>query len=184
MKEVPFKHHGVNATRSDANTRHRLKVYRKFMGLDSLRGIHSLDIGEPGYISRALEVDHNTMGGDFNYHLYHPGAGYEVVTCFEVLNHVMNPLFLMQRILDAMAPGGVCYLSVPKLWLISWHHCRYNFVMYDPKRLKVLFEYAGFEVVRSETRNPWPLYFVFYGFRPILRVLLNRIQVFELRRPR
>jgi len=178
MKEIPFKYHG-NSVDPDPNNCHRLKVYRQFIGNDFIPG-KSLDIGEPGYVSNQLAVTDNTAMCDLNYNIHAPQYEYDVITCFEVLNHVMNPLMLMEKICKFLKPGGKIYLSVPKLWLISWHHCKHNFVMYDPRRLATLFEYAGFDVVRSETHNPWPWWLMFYGFRPMFRVLLNRIQLFEL----
>jgi hypothetical protein len=178
---IPFKYHG-SALRPDANNSNRLKIYREFMGVGTLAHVHSLDVSEPGYISEELRVGDNTLRCDFNYEVLAPSSRYEIVTCFEVLNHVMNPLQMMEQIWDLMALGGVCYLSAPKLWLIPWHHCKYNFVNYAPERLVPLFQYAGFEVIRHKTYNPWPWWFMFYGFRPIARVLFNRIELWELRK--
>jgi len=179
VKIIPFDHNGED-NKINANTVHRLKVYRRFINAELPD--RSLDIGQSNYIGRELNIKHNTHDTDFNYLISAPLRKYDAITCFEVLNHVMNPLQFMERIYHMLRKNGVCYLSHPKLWLIPWHHCKYNFVMYDPKRLMQLFEYAGFEIVRSETHNPWPWWFMFCGVRPFLRVIFNRIQIWELRR--
>ena len=177
---IPWDYHG-SANREDANNKHRLKIYRKFIGRNHLE-CYSLDIGQSNYIGRCLGVQDNTLPTNYNYDIGVKGTNYLAITCFEVINHVMNPLQFMEQIHSLLREGGICYLSAPKLWLVPWHHCKYNFVNYKPSKLKVLFEYAGFKAVRCETHNPWPWWFMFCGFRPFFRTLLNRIQVWELRR--
>lgn len=177
---IPFKYHG-NSTDPDLNNCHRLKLYRKFIGLETIPS-DSLDIGEPGYISRELEVFDNTIETDFNHEVKAPAPPYQTITCFEVINHICNPLQFMEQIRDLLRPGGVLYLSCPIVFLIPWHHCRFNFVMYGQDRLETMFEYAGFKVVRSKKCIPWPFRFVFLGIRPVFRFLFNRIVIWELRK--
>ena len=178
---IPFCFDG-HTDRADLNNRNRLRLYRKFIGRSEIGG-HSLDIGTPGYISKSLRVRHSTWPGDFNNYILSPAIDYDVITNFEVINHLMNPLKHLDQCLGLLAPGGVMYLSHPRAFLIAWPHCRFDFVDYEVSRFKQMVEYAGFEVVRHETHNPWPLRFMFYGFRPILRVLFNRIEIWELRKP-
>jgi SAM-dependent methyltransferase len=181
-KVIPWKYDGSDNL-DNINNRHRLKVYRKFIGCPP-KFINTFDVGLPNYISNGLNIAFCThQSCDFNYEIRGALREFHYVTCFEIINHVMNPLQLMEQIYDLLAPGGTCYISCPVLWLIPWDHCKYNFSNYKPKKLKVLFEYAGFETVRCEIHNPWPWWWMFYGFRPFLRTLLNRIQIWELRKP-
>lgn len=181
QKAIPFKHVDSSLP-ANLNNTHRLKLYRRFMGRETLGGIKSLDVGNPGYISSQLRPTHNTEDCDFNFTLGAPGRNYAIVTNFEVINHLMNPLWHLCHCAMVLAPGGVMYLSHPKLWLVPFHHCRFDFVDYEVGRFIQMCEYAGFEVVRHETRNPWPFRFIFTGFRPIFRWLFNRIEIYELRK--
>lgn len=181
--ESPFYHFTErDHNQPNVNTKHRLRVYRKFMGSLWLHG-KSLDVGRENFISSELMASDQTTG-DLNYWLTAPHAEYDAVTCFEVLNHVMNPLRLMDDIYALLKEGGKCYVSVPKLHLISWHHCRYDFATYASDRFEAMFRYAGFNVLKSQTHLPFPWWFMFRGVRPFLRVMFHRIQVFELERPR
>ncbi len=165
------------------NTRHRLRCYQKFIGRERFGEYERVrDIGRPNYVGRGLGIRWNT-GHDLDKGLIRNSAESDVICCFEVLNHIMNPLLLLEDCYRSLSPNGRLYLSVPKLWLVPWHHCHYDFVIYDPERLERLFRYVGFEVVRRETHNPWPWYFMFYGVRPFFRVLFHRISVWELRKP-
>ena len=177
MNGIPFSN---NCTASDpaVNNRHRLKQYRKFMGVGTLRHCMSLDIGRPNYISEELDVFDNTHF-DLNQRIVLWGYENEVVTCFEVIQHVMNPLSLLEGIHLNMKEGGKLYLSTPKQWLIPWYHGQENFVEYKPKNMRKMLEHAGFKVVRIETHNPWPFRFIFYGIRPIFRYIFNRYVIFE-----
>jgi SAM-dependent methyltransferase len=178
---IPFSEH-FTADLPAANNKHRLKIFRKFIGAHSLGNLHVLDIGRPNFISRELKVTDNTVG-DLNRGIKAPSNNYDAITCFEVLNHVMNALVLVQGMYDLLKPGGALYFSTPKLWLIPWYHGKENFVEYKVDRIKKLFEYAGFDVVRYECHNPWPPLFVFYGIRPPLRYLFNRFQLWEFKKP-
>jgi SAM-dependent methyltransferase len=177
---IPFNHH-ASALPANLNNKNRLRLYRKFIGKHKLFG-NSLDIGEPGYISTEIQVRHNTFTTDFNREVKAQRNDYEVITCFEVINHLFNPLQFLEQIRSLMSPNGVLYLSHPKLWLIAAHHCRFDFCDYEPSRFIQMCEYAGFKVVRHETRNPWPLRFMLTGFRPIARTLFNRIEIYEMRK--
>jgi len=178
---IPFKHHD-SALPANLNNTNRLRLYRNFMGLPNLSGTHSLDIGEPGYISECLEVEHNTLPCDFNREVLAPSSNYNVITNFEVINHLLNPLQFLEQCRNLLAPGGVMYLSHPRAYLIAMPHCRFDFIDFEVTRFQQMVEFAGFKVVRHETRNPWPFRFIFHGFRPIVRVIFNRIEIWELRK--
>lgn len=171
---VPWSGH-FTADLPARNNKHRLKIFQDFVQLEG----KSLDIGKPNFISREMGITHNTTG-DLNRIVRAPETDYDVITCFEVLNHVMNPLFLIQECHRLLKPGGKLYLSTPLLWIFPWFHGRGNFSEYKKNRIQILVEYAGFRVLRYEWHNPWPFVFVFYGFRPPFRYLLNRFQLWEL----
>lgn len=177
---IPFSDH-CTADYPTCNNRHRLEVYRKFIKCETLYG-RVLDIGAENYIGLNLGVTDFT-DGDLNWTLRARLIEYDIVTCFEVMNKLMNHELFMRSIHSKLKPGGTVYFSIPKPWLIQWgQHTSETYADIKPHALQKLFKYTGFEVVRWETHSPWPWYFVFYGLRPPFRYLFNRIQLYELRR--
>jgi SAM-dependent methyltransferase len=177
---IPFSAH-CTASDPAVNNQHRLRLYRKFMGVGTLAHVNSLDVGPPNYIGQELRVRDFTVG-DFNRWVIGENPPYDVITAFEVINHTLNPLNFMEGIYNLLRDGGSVYLATPKQWLIPWYHGTNNFVEYKREKLEALFQYVGFEVVKYEVKNPWPFRFIFYGLRPPLRYLFNRYQIWELKK--
>lgn len=175
---VPFSDH-LTASDAAANNRHRLKVFRKVLRCNDFEGMKVLDIGKPNYIGRQLRVRDNTTG-DLNWSLRAPDFEYDVILCFEVFQHVMNPLLFAQGMYKLLAPGGTLWLSTPLLWIIPWFHGVENFTEYKKDRVRELLWYVGFKVIHYSWHNPWPFEFCFYGIRPPLRYLHNRFQLWGL----
>lgn len=168
-----------------ANNRHRLKVYRKFLGWDKVpEGLRVLDIGAPNYVGRELGITDFTEG-DLNWRLSPPmgwayDVKYDVITCFEVMNKLFNHGFFLRGVFDSLEYGGRFYLSVPKLGLIAWEHHRHTtYAELRPFAVRAILEDMGFKILRYEVHSPWPFTFVFYGIRPPFRYLLNRFMLFE-----
>jgi len=180
---IPFSGH-FTADKDAENNKHRLRVYRKFMGVQDFEGRKVLDIGKPNYISRELKIAYNTVG-DLNKGVRPrpDDTDFDIITSFEVFAHVMNPLLLTQECYRLLRPGGTMYLGTPLLWLIPWFHGRGNFTEYKKDRVQIIHEYVGFKPVRYEWHNPWHWWFIFNGIRPPLRYLHNRFQLWELRKP-
>ena len=176
-KTVPFSAH---CTASDPawNNRHRLNQYRRFIGTDYMT-MFSLDLGPKNYIGANLGILNCTGDLDLNMGLHYCRGCFEQITSFEVLNHVMNPLYLTQQCYDMLVPGGRLYLATPLLWGIPWFHGKNNFSEYKRDKIEQMHKYVGFRVVRYEVHNPWPLLFMFTGIRPFFRVLFNRYQIWE-----
>ena len=166
---VPFSGH-FTANLARPNNIHRLKIFKAFMG--ELKG-EVLDVGAPNFIGKSLGITDFTRG-DLNKTFRAPKEKYDVITCFEVVNHVMNQLFLLENIHAHLKEGGRLYLSTPKLWLFAFPHGKGNYVELYPRSLRLMLEYAGFKIVREKTCNPWPLKFIFYGFTAPFRMLLSK----------
>lgn len=90
---------------------------------------------------------------------YQPGQKYDVVFCFEVLEHIKDDLPAMKKIFDLLNPGGVLVFSVPahmSMWSkideVKGHYRRY-----EKDELKHKIPEAGFIVEKILT----------YGF-PVL----------------
>lgn len=105
---------------------------------------------------------------------------YDIVTCFEVIEHLFNPLHCLLQIEKVLASDGRLYLSTP----------RYKpHVVWDPQHfhemssrsIGSLIDRAGFTIIRQKVITILPWWFYFTGFRPLIRGLFDRIWLFELK---
>ena len=124
------------------------------------------------------------MPGDFNSRLIAPGEKYDTIFCFEVIEHVMNPLNLLLQLRSLLSESGRVYLSTPAMGLITWYQYAEHFAEYKLKNLRAMIHHAGFVIEAEDVFCPYPWWFVAWGVRPLLRVLFHRNVVFRLRRLR
>lgn len=93
-----------------------------------------------------------------------PRESFDVVTCFDVLEHVYEPRKVMQRIANWLKPGGIFYVLVPnidsaeaRVFRTYWHGLELprHLFHFSPKSLSFVAESAGLDKVSLEThRNP------------------------------
>lgn len=91
--------------------------------------------------------------------------GYDVITLFDVIEHVRDPLATLQRVYDLLRPGGLLYLdtphfdSLPRLiyrerWQVffPWHR-----MIFTARAMRQALTQAGFTHPRIETLGvlPW-----------------------------
>ena len=89
---------------------------------------------------------------------------FDVITCFDVLEHLYEPRKVMARVAEWLKPGGVFYVLVPnidsaeaRVFGSYWHGLELprHLFHYCPASLKLLAESAGLQEVSLETwRNP------------------------------
>lgn len=182
LRATPFAHE-VGQT-PDLNQRNRLKHYLKMIDKISEP---CLDVGDVNWIAgeisrhRSVTIE-NTLKSDFNDSVKASGAQYQTILCFEVLEHVMNPARFLKDLHSLLAPGGVLYLSTPKLAVIPVYQTDAHFVEYKQFGLSRMFEYCGFRIVESELFSPFPAWWAFTGFRPVFRTTFHRIQLYKLQK--
>jgi|TARA_B100000315_G_scaffold197998_1_gene189421 SAM-dependent methyltransferase len=104
---------------------------------------------------------------------------YDLVTSFEVLEHLFNPLFNLKQIHKILNPEGSLFLSTPLakprlLWAEKHFH------EMSKKSINVLFEKAGFKIIHQRDFRVHPFLFYTKGFRPLMRLFLDKIQIYEL----
>jgi len=174
--DVPFSDH-CTASLPALNNRHRLKVIRKFVG-NSLEGKRVLDVGARNFISESLDIWENTTG-DLNRMFRSPNEIYDVITCFEVLQHTFNMGLLLDNIWGHLRGGGTLYLSTPRQGLFAWRHGKENFTELKVDALTRLLEYKGFVVTRSVVKRSYPFRFCFYGVRPPFKWLCHKFLLVE-----
>ena len=89
-------------------------------------------------------------------------ASYDVVTMFEVLEHLPDPVNFLVRAAEIVKPGGLIYLTTPnynsfdrRIQGISWPVIhREHLTYFNPQILKeIIIKKTNLTVVKSETRN-------------------------------
>lgn len=89
---------------------------------------------------------------------------FDVITCFDVLEHLYEPRKVMKKVAEWLKPGGIFYVLVPNVDSAEarafgsyWHGLELprHLFHYSPASLKFLAESAGLRAVSIEThRNP------------------------------
>jgi len=154
----------------DNQTFRRFAVTRKFVG-QAFKGEPVLDCGGDNRFGRELakelNLEYHFTEGDLN-------GGWsgtrnpEVVFCFEVIEHLMNPLLFLTTLRDLCDKNTKVYLSYPRTprWLMSDRH----FHEFRDIEFHTLIDEAGFEIVKYEAhriRHDWIFYLT--GLRPFIR---------------
>ena len=148
-----------------------------------------LDLGPPNALARELTRRFGVRVEDTGSHDldrerlrdFLPGP-YATITSFEFLEHVLNPLFVLDGCRELLRPDGVLYLSVPRrnAWEWLFGKSPEHFHEFAPDELRWLLDKAGFEVERWQEHNTSELGF---GVRPLLRRLMRNL-LFVKCRPR
>jgi SAM-dependent methyltransferase len=94
----------------------------------------------------------------------YPRESFDVITCFDVLEHLYEPREVMARVGKWLKPGGLFYVLIPnvdsaeaRVFGSYWHGLELprHLFHYSPASLKFLAESAGLREVSLETRrNP------------------------------
>ena len=107
-------------------------------------------------------------------------GSFGVVTAFEVLEHLYNPLHALLEIRKVLhGDGARLFVSMPlrkPAFLASPDH----FHEMSRRSALSLFARAGFSVLRSEEFRIRPLLFYLTGVKPLLRSLFEKVQIYEL----
>ncbi len=117
----------------------------------------------------AADLDLASLDGSFN-----------VVTAFEVLEHLYNPLHALLEVKHLLiGHSSRLFVSMPlrkPLFLASPEH----FHEMSRQSALSLFNRAGFSIVRSEEFRIRPLLFYLTGLKPLLRAVFEKVQIYEL----
>ncbi len=103
-----------------------------------------------------------------------------VVTAFEVLEHLYNPLYALLEIKRLLAGKDArLFVSMP-LWKPPVLASPDHFHEMTRHSARLLFTRAGFTVLRSaEFRIRHPLFYL-TGLKPLLRAWYEKVQIYEL----
>jgi hypothetical protein len=162
--KIPFTDNSAHI-KDDYCTKRRLQETINFLNPADFRGMRWLDVGAKNWVAEKVaeyleEVPtHTDSDNDFNFTLTAPHKFYDVVTCFEVFEHIMNPLNFSINIGKLMVKGGVLYLSTPvhNPFGFYFNNTR-HFSEYKISSVKTCLEYAGFEVIALTTFKSVPFW--------------------------
>lgn len=76
---------------------------------------------------------------------------YDAVLCTQVLEHVPNPLQVLEELNRVLRPGGRLYMTMPLAWEL--HELPFDFFRYTPHGLATLLGDAGFSKLDIRPRN-------------------------------
>jgi SAM-dependent methyltransferase len=93
-----------------------------------------------------------------------PANGFDVITCFDVLEHVYEPRQVLMKVLEWLKPGGIFYIVVPNI--DSWESRIFGSYWYglelprhlshfSPRSLRYLTGSLGFEETSLITRTSY-----------------------------
>ena len=117
----------------------------------------------------SIDLDIESLSGSFG-----------VVTAFEVLEHLFNPLHAMLEVRRLLVGDDArLFVSMP-LWKPSFLASPDHFHEMTRSEALSLFIRAGFAVLRSaEFRIRHPLFYL-TGVKPLLRAWYEKVQIYEL----
>jgi len=134
-----------------------------------------LDLGPPNALARVLEqrdavrivhtgehdLDREPMAS------FQPGP-FATVTAFEILEHLLNPLLVLDGCRQVLLPDGHLYVTVPRRHPHEWLFGKSpeHFHEFAPDELRWLLDKAGFEIEHFAVANTSELT---AGVRPLLR---------------
>ncbi len=140
-----------------------------------------LDIGDRTPFSENLEEFYNCefKNTDIDLDIGVLKGKYDIVTAFEVIEHLYNPLHMLLQISNILNKNGRLYLSTPVgkpryLWSEDHFHEMYR------SSLISLINRAGFRVLRIKKIRIQPFSFYFTGIRPLLRLIYEKHWLIEL----
>jgi len=128
----------------------------EFMAWDINTETAVLDIAEPNKAGEVIAnfFDHslsNTSGNLDTDEWTCPKRRYEYVYCFEVLEHLLNPLLFLEQLRNH-APKAKVFITVP-YHILRQHWGMNHFHEMDLMRLHYLFKLAGMKINRFHQKN-------------------------------
>lgn len=116
------------------------------------------------------------IGIDWNREPF-PEGEWGTLLFYDSLEHMLNPLFVMDNLHRILKPGGVLYITLPQRpsWLWTEHHWH----EIDRSRCEYLFRSAGFTIEAWRVIRYWRFK---AGLRPLIRYFYDKSTFYKLRK--
>jgi SAM-dependent methyltransferase len=130
------------------------------LGYHKTRGCDVYGVEADENVKRVAEkYNYNVHIGLFDPEKY-PSSYFDYVTLDQVLEHVQNPVEVLQGVAQILKPGGMAILSVPnahgwgarlfrRRW-INWH-VPYHMQFYSTQSMRLALEKVGLELEQTDT---------------------------------
>ena len=162
------------------NSEDRFNKTLQFLNKSNISGLHILDLGTSNTLSDFLKHNGfnitNTTGEDLDLDFSTVTKDdYDVVTAFEIFEHMFCPFHLLRAI-----KAEKLIASVPlKLWFADayWNDLDdrdKHYHEFEVKQFDFLLKKAGWKIIRSEK---WKSADKIFGIRPFLRHFFNRYYI-------
>jgi len=130
------------------------RTCQTIMFCDIPAGNTVLDIAERNDLSRQLakkkSVDIVNTTSDLDYDIIPEKNGiFNYVTCFEVIEHLLNPRLFFDKLHELTTGNVVLYLSYPSRPKIMWND-EEHFHEYDKLRFNYLLKKTGWKIIESK----------------------------------
>ena len=137
-----------------------------------------LDIGENNPVGNKLAnyfgLKLYNTSGDLDYSYEAEGHVYDVVFCFEVLEHLLSPKFFLMELKKYIDKETQIFISYPSRCKPMWTPLHFH--EYDKARMKYLLEMTGYKIINWEKHKIPRSFFSFHtfkGIRPFIRYFYN-----------
>jgi len=143
-----------------------------------------LDVGDSSFLGEAIEKAFNpkkylNTSGDLDDCFGVPVQKYDVVILSHVIEHVFNPLYVLEKFKMTLENNGKIYIFAPARGKLLWTDQHFHEI--DNYRFRQLFKRSGLKVTDKKYFKVWrPWYFYFTGFRPLYRLFREFDVVYEL----
>jgi SAM-dependent methyltransferase len=135
--------------------------------LESLKGepwrLYGVEMSADGAKKAEQRAGAQVFVGDVLEATFKPNS-FDVITCFDVFEHLYEPRQVMKKVAEWLKPGGIFYVLVPnidsaeaRVFGTYWHGLELprHLFHYSPTSLRKLAEGAGLQQLSLETRqNP------------------------------
>jgi 2-polyprenyl-3-methyl-5-hydroxy-6-metoxy-1,4-benzoquinol methylase len=137
-----------------------------FLELAAAEGfvVHGVEFSNVAISLAREDIRANIICGDVNSLLKQGTDKFDVVTAFDIIEHVQDPVQFLEDIRTMLAPGGLLALSTPD----TGHFLRYlmgsnwpmlqpmqHTVLFSRRSIAALFECCGFVEVKLETAHKY-----------------------------
>jgi SAM-dependent methyltransferase len=160
----------------------RWKVTRNFVSTHIHSGDKTiLDIGGANLFGQKMAdwfaLNYAATTEDLDYHTFSKSDTYDVIFCFEVVEHLMNPLFFLENAKRTMKKESRLFITYPKNLIRSAHH----FHEYKDDEFLTLVNAAGYRIISHKTDPHWhkPGFYL-TGFRPLARLFGQLVGISKL----
>lgn len=129
-----------------------------------------LDVGAnewplPGVTHR---IDRGRLDGKVSLHAadYLPGEGWDYIFSSHCLEHMQDPIQILEHWKEKLRIGGTLFLYLPHPDMVYWNpqHCRKHFHIWQPKQMvQILTDLEFVDVIHSERDLAWSFAVVGYN---------------------